>query len=441
METYQNRSLFAGSLIVPSLSGDIFVFRAGGSEGGENAGFKIGLHKLPIAARELVGLAPFIAEDGVLYLGEKTSQYLLLDPRTGEKERVYNRYYNGLGAAAQDDRIKVKDPTASDGARGPHAADPHVEGEGGYGGGSAGTEGQGGWEGGWERGRGGGSGGAGGLGGGGKIFSREKILLGRQDYRVAAVDSMSGGLSWNASFAVVSVHVVGGAPGAAVPGAGAEAPRPVRVVATQGGAAHCVDMHSGEWLWTAHLSAPAVRALATHPGQVVEVEVVASTAAQDKHFEDQVSLQLRASDFLYAVNNNFLCKYYFLSLSFSLCVCVFVCVRVSVCVCVCVYIYVYIQVSMKLRASDYQYVAVSNGQVYATGAAIAAPPSTPLLTATPHAQTSAGHAGVRMGVGGETRGEGGRAGVGGGMLVIWEPEAGHACVPGSTARILKKYSL
>jgi len=342
VETYQNRSLFAGSLIVPSLSGDIFVFRAGGSEGGENAGFKIGLHKLPIAARELVGLAPFIAEDGVLYLGEKTSQYLLLDPRTGEKERVYNRYYNGLGAAAQDDRIKVKDPTASDGARGPHAADPHVEGEGGYGGGSAGTEGQGGWEGGWERGRGGGSGGAGGLGGGGKIFSREKILLGRQDYRVAAVDSMSGGLSWNASFAVVSVHVVGGAPGAAVPGAGAEAPRPVRVVATQGGAAHCVDMHSGEWLWTAHLSAPAVRALATHPGQVVEVEVVASTAAQDKHFEDQVSLQLRASDFLYAVNNNFLCKYYFLSLSFSLCVCVCVCVRVSVCVCVCVYIYMYI---------------------------------------------------------------------------------------------------
>jgi hypothetical protein len=306
VETYQNRTLFAGSLIVPSLSGDIFVFRAGGSESGENAGLKIGLHKLPIAARELVGLAPFIAEDGVLYLGEKTSQYLLLDPRTGEKERVYN----GLGAAVQDDRIKVKGPTVGDAERGPHAADPRVEGEGGYGGGGAGTEGQGGREGGREGGRGGGRGGGGGGG---------KILLGRQDYRVAAVDSLSGGLSWNASFAVVNVHVVGGAPAAAVPGAGAEAPRPVRVVATRGGAAHCVDMHSGEWLWTAHLSAPAVRAFATHPlrqgplsagsvGHVEEVEVVASTAAQDKHFEDQVSLQLRASDFQYVVNDNFLCK-------------------------------------------------------------------------------------------------------------------------------------
>ena len=99
---------------------------------------------------------------------------------------------------------------------------------------------------------------------------------------------------------------------------------------------------------------------------------------------------------------------------------------------------------MQLRASDFQYVAVSNGQVYATGTAIAAPPSTPLLTATPHAQTSAGHSGVGVGVGGgsgvETRGEGGRGGPGGGGLVIWEPEAGHACVPGSAAKILKKVS-
>ena len=106
---------------------------------------------------------------------------------------------------------------------------------------------------------------------------------------------------------------------------------------------------------------------------------------------------------------------------------------------------VHIQVSLQLRASDFQYVAVSNGQVYATGAAIAAPPHTPLLTSTPHAQTSAGHSGVGVGVeegsGVETRGEGGRAGGVGGMLVIWEPEAGHACVPGSAARILKKYSL
>jgi len=244
-------------------------------------------------------------------------------------------------------------------------------------------ENAGGWAGGKERGKGGGR--EGGREGG----SAPKIVLGRQDYRVAAVDAATGALSWNVSFAVINVHVHGvtdaSAPGAAVPGGGGAARRPVRMVATRGGAVHCVDMHSQDWLWTSHLSATAVRAFATggqaaSPAssagsvrQAVEVQVLASTAAQDKHFEDQFSLQL--------------------------------------------------------RASDYQYVAVSNGQVYATGAAIAAPQPTPLLPAAPQAQLGARGRGREGGGGGG--GHGGDGGRGG--LMIWEPEAGHACVQGSDA--------
>ena len=39
VQTYQNQSLFAGSLVVPSLSGDIFFYRAGwsGERGGTHA--------------------------------------------------------------------------------------------------------------------------------------------------------------------------------------------------------------------------------------------------------------------------------------------------------------------------------------------------------------------------------------------------------------------
>ena len=34
-------------------------------------------------------MAPFVADDGVLYLGEKTSEYYLVDARTGLRDKVY----------------------------------------------------------------------------------------------------------------------------------------------------------------------------------------------------------------------------------------------------------------------------------------------------------------------------------------------------------------
>jgi hypothetical protein len=103
-------------------------------------------------------MAPFVADDGVLYLGEKTSEYYLVDARTGLRDKVYT-------SPSANALKNSNDPSGTKSREG------HV-----WEGGGGGQE---------ERGGGESWGGLGGRGG-------PKILLGRQNYRVTALDSNTG---------------------------------------------------------------------------------------------------------------------------------------------------------------------------------------------------------------------------------------------------------
>ena len=149
---FQNETVFAGSVIVPSLSGELLVFRSSAAQQAPGAldqqvQVSSGLHKLPVGAPELVGLAPMVGDDGMLYLGEKTSDSFLVDPFTGAMDRVRSSGGGGGGGSA------AREGAAHEQARGQGA----------------------------------------------------KIVVGRRDYRVTAVDSGTGALAWNATVGFVSV--------------------------------------------------------------------------------------------------------------------------------------------------------------------------------------------------------------------------------------------
>ena len=150
---FQNETVFAGSVIVPSLSGELLVFRSSAAQApgalDQQVQVSSGLHKLPVGAPELVGLAPMVGDDGMLYLGEKTSDSFLVDPFTGAMDRVRSSGGGGGGGGGS---------AAREGA-----AHEQVRGQG------------------------------------------AKIVVGRRDYRVTAVDSGTGALAWNATVGFVSV--------------------------------------------------------------------------------------------------------------------------------------------------------------------------------------------------------------------------------------------
>jgi outer membrane protein assembly factor BamB len=176
----------------------------GDSPGASDADTAGGLARLPISAQELVGRSPFLAEDGIAYVGSKHTDLFVIDAASGALEAR-------LSSATQDPSWPL--PRRVDGR-----------------GGAAG-----------------------------------RVMIGRQEYTVRAVDPATGALTWNASIASFSVQ--------RPPPSDLEQCRDRRarrgggrMVTTAGGAVHAIDAGSGERLWTAHLAAPAVTAFAVALG-------------------------------------------------------------------------------------------------------------------------------------------------------------------------------
>eukprot|EP00288_Rhodomonas_lens_P008747 CAMPEP_0177738190 /NCGR_PEP_ID=MMETSP0484_2-20121128/26314_1 /TAXON_ID=354590 /ORGANISM="Rhodomonas lens, Strain RHODO" /LENGTH=316 /DNA_ID=CAMNT_0019252077 /DNA_START=52 /DNA_END=999 /DNA_ORIENTATION=+ len=225
ISAFQNESLFAGSLVVPSLSGSILVYSAADSI----------LQRLPITAQELVDRSPFLADDGIVYVGSKRSDFFYVDSGTGEVERAFI-----AGGRA-----------ASMFGQGGHDRDQRAG---------------------------------------------SKVLVGRQEFCVTAIDPATGAQSWNATVSfysdVLSLQP-NGSPSPVTP----REPT-VRLVTTRGGAVHAVDRESGDRLWTAHLQSPAVRAFSmVGDGERAEIEIHASASSNDNHYVDDDSSVLGEDQF------------------------------------------------------------------------------------------------------------------------------------------------
>lgn len=51
-----------------------------------------GLKKLPYTIPQLVANAPCRSSDGILYSGKKSDTWFLIDPKTGQREKVLGKY-------------------------------------------------------------------------------------------------------------------------------------------------------------------------------------------------------------------------------------------------------------------------------------------------------------------------------------------------------------
>lgn len=51
-----------------------------------------GLKKLPYTIPQLVASAPCRSSDGILYSGKKSDTWFLIDPKTGQREKVLGKY-------------------------------------------------------------------------------------------------------------------------------------------------------------------------------------------------------------------------------------------------------------------------------------------------------------------------------------------------------------
>ena len=68
-------------LIIPGLNGQLFFSTRAGQ-----------LQRLPVTVNELVAASPFKSADDRMYVGRKSSAFILLDRRTGKVRRVLNEY-------------------------------------------------------------------------------------------------------------------------------------------------------------------------------------------------------------------------------------------------------------------------------------------------------------------------------------------------------------
>ena len=68
-------------LIIPGLNGQLFFSTRSGQ-----------LQRLPVTVNELVAASPFKSADDRMYVGRKSSAFILLDRRTGKVKRVLNEY-------------------------------------------------------------------------------------------------------------------------------------------------------------------------------------------------------------------------------------------------------------------------------------------------------------------------------------------------------------
>ena len=184
----------------------IYSNHSGDDAGATEASNSGGLARLPVSAQELVGRSPFLADDGIAYVGSKHTDLFVIDAASGTLD-------TRLSSSATHEA--------------PWPLPRKADGRGALG----------------------------------------RVMIGRQEYTVRAVDSATGALTWNASIASFSVQRPGPADPHLCRGARARR-RGGRMVTTAGGAVHAIEAGSGERLWTAHLAAPAVAAfgVALGPG-------------------------------------------------------------------------------------------------------------------------------------------------------------------------------
>ena len=77
-------------LIIPGLNGQLFFSTRAGQ-----------LQRLPVTVNELVAASPFRSADDRMYVGRKSSAFILLDRRTGKVKRVLNEYGERVHGAAE----------------------------------------------------------------------------------------------------------------------------------------------------------------------------------------------------------------------------------------------------------------------------------------------------------------------------------------------------
>ena len=223
-----------------------------------------GLARLPVSTQDLVGRSPFLSEDGTAYIGSKNTNMFVLDAVTGEIDSLFSSATSPEFSLRKLSAYAIEQTPSRD----------------------------------------------------------ARMLVGRQDYNVRAVDSRSGALSWNASISTFTVESPilskGNTEICELRGAG-RGTLP-RLVTTAGGTVHAIDV-LGERLWTAHLAAPAVKAFAlsfgmaegsmaegsfghadSEPGrwvlcEVSEREVLASASSLENHYVDETSRQLDGEQF------------------------------------------------------------------------------------------------------------------------------------------------
>ena len=89
-------------LIIPGLNGQLFFSTRAGQ-----------LQRLPVTVNELVAASPFKSADDRMYVGRKSSAFILLDRRTGKVRRVLNEYgervYNMGSQGGEDEEEGVVD--------------------------------------------------------------------------------------------------------------------------------------------------------------------------------------------------------------------------------------------------------------------------------------------------------------------------------------------
>jgi len=73
LSSWENRTIFNGSMIIPNTDGSLYVTTSTGR-----------VQRVPVSVQELVSASPFMADDGSLYVAKKVSQFFVVDRSTGK---------------------------------------------------------------------------------------------------------------------------------------------------------------------------------------------------------------------------------------------------------------------------------------------------------------------------------------------------------------------
>ena len=89
LSSWENQTIFNGSMIVPNTDGSLYVTTAAGV-----------VQRVPVSVQELVSASPFMADDGSLYVASKVSQFYVVDRSTG---KVLRQVASDFEDALQED--------------------------------------------------------------------------------------------------------------------------------------------------------------------------------------------------------------------------------------------------------------------------------------------------------------------------------------------------